>query len=147
MDFYESLAKHLTTNLELKSVDVDGENQQVIKFKESDNENCDICLLDGASSPGDRYFGTTNSYNMLIQVIVKNKNQKTAYDDSMKIYQELDSLPRLKVGELFTIKSSDDSFIFRSSEGYTLPRMIEITEHKAYIYAFLIKADILVNKK
>lgn len=140
MDFYESLSKFLTDNLVLTSI-----NDRIL-FEPSINNDKDISILDAPSSNDSRYYNTDTTYHLVVQILVKNTNQHTAYQESMQIYQLLDMLPIVKNGKLLTIKSENSSFIFNSSEGYTLPRKIEKTEHDAYIYSMLIKASILIKK-
>lgn len=140
MDFYESLSKFLTDNLVLTSI-----NDRIL-FEPSFNNDKDISILDAPSSNDSRYYNTDTTYHLAVQILVKNTNQHTAYQESMQIYQLLDMLPIMKNGKLVTIKSQNSSFIFNSSEGYTLPRKIEKTEHDAYIYSMLIKASILIKK-
>lgn len=140
MDFYESLSKFLTDNLFLTSI-----NDRIL-FEPSFNNDKDISILDAPSSNDSRYYNTDTTYHLVVQILVKNTNQHTAYQESMQIYQLLDMLPIMKNGKLLTIKSQNSSFIFNSSEGYTLPRKIEKTEHDAYIYSMLIKASILIKK-
>lgn len=140
MDFYESLSKFLTDNLILTSI-----NDRIL-FEPSFNNDKDISILDAPSSNDSRYYNTDTTYHLVVQILVKNTNQHTAYQESMQIYQLLDMLPIMKNGNLLTIKSENSSFIFNSSEGYTLPRKIEKTEHDAYIYSMLIKASILIKK-
>lgn len=140
MDFYESLSKFLTDNLVLTSI-----NDRIL-FEPSFNNDKDISILDAPSSNDSRYYNTDTTYHLVVQILVKNTNQHTAYQESMQIYQLLDMLPIVKNGKLLTIKSENSSFIFNSSEGYTLPRKIEKTEHDAYIYSMLIKASILIKK-
>lgn len=140
MDFYESLSKFLTDNLVLTSI-----NDRIL-FEPSFNNDKDISILDAPSSNDSRYYNTDTTYHLVVQIHVKNTNQHTAYQESMQIYQLLDMLPIMKNGKLLTIKSQNSSFIFNSSEGYTLPRKIEKTEHDAYIYSMLIKASILIKK-
>lgn len=140
MDFYESLSKFLTDNLVLTSI-----NDRIL-FEPSFNNDKDISILDAPSSNDSRYYNTDTTYHLVVQILVKNTNQHTAYQESMQIYQLLDMLPIMKNGKLLTIKSENSSFIFNSSEGYTLPRKIEKTEHDAYIYSTLIKASILIKK-
>ncbi|MDT1944333.1 minor capsid protein [Carnobacterium maltaromaticum] len=140
MDFYESLSKFLTDNLVLTSI-----NDRIL-FEPSFNNDKDISILDAPSSNDSRYYNTDTTYHLVVQILVKNTNQHTAYQESMQIYQLLDMLPVVKNGKLLTIKSENSSFIFNSSEGYTLPRKIEKTEHDAYIYSMLIKASILIKK-
>lgn len=140
MDFYESLSKFLTDNLVLTSI-----NDRIL-FEPSFNNDKDISILDAPSSNDSRYYNTDTTYHLVVQILVKNTNQHTAYQESMQIYQLLDMLPIVKNGKLLTIKSENSSFIFNTSEGYTLPRKIEKTEHDAYIYSMLIKASILIKK-
>lgn len=140
MDFYESLSKFLTDNLVLTSI-----NDRIL-FEPSFNNDKDISILDAPSSNDSRYYNTDTTYHLVVQILVKNTNQHTAYQESMQIYQLLDMLPIVKNGKLLTIKSENSSFIFNSSEGYTLPRKIEKTEHDAYLYSMLIKASILIKK-
>lgn len=141
MDFYESLAKFLNDHLELTSI-----NGHIL-FDASTNNEKDICILDAPSANGARYYNNDTTYNMVVQIIVKNTEQPIAYSEAMQIYQLLDMLP-IKVNKDFlTIESQNDSFIFNASEGYTLPRKIKKTEHNAYIYSMLIKADILIKNR
>lgn len=139
MDFYESLAKFLNDHLELTSI-----NGRIL-FDASTNNEKDICILDAPSANGARYYNNDTTYNMVVQIIVKNTDQHTAYLEAMQIYQLLDMLPINGNKGLLTIESQNDSFIFNASEGYTLPRKIEKTEHNVYIYSMLIKADILIK--
>lgn len=140
MDFYDSLATFLKENLVLASI-----NEHIL-FEPPVNNEKDISILDAPSTNDSRYYNTDTTYNLVVQILVKNTNQHTAYSEAMMIYQLLDMLPLKTDKDALTIKSNNNSFIFNSSEGYTLPRMIEKTNHNAYIYSMLVKASILIKK-
>lgn len=141
MDFYERLSELLLKKLALKSALTGSNKKPYITFEPiSDNEK-GVALLDAPSTTNLRYLDKSKMYDYAVQVVVKNKNQQQAMLDAMAIYQLCDR--NIEQNEL---KSKNDSFDFDASRGYTMPRMIEKTEHNAYIYSFLIKFDLYIKK-
>lgn len=147
MDFYEGLSELLLSQLSLKSALVDGKKRPYITFEPIQDNDKGIALLDAPSTPNLRYLDRSKSYDWMVQVMVKNKNQHQAMLDSHAIYELCDDLPRLvtETGEIITVKSKNKSFELIHSKGYTLPRMIDKTEHNAYIYSFLLKFELYIK--
>lgn len=142
MDLYARLADHLRT-LELETPRLINDNKQIIQEDKppQDNER-DIAIQGISSGQGIQDLARNRELSLLIQVTIKNVNQKQAFDDAWKIADSFDKLPRRENDEWITLQSSDGSFLFESSEVYTQPRNLGIQEHDAYIYVLTVRINI-----
>ncbi|MDF0480267.1 minor capsid protein [Vagococcus sp. PNs007] len=146
MDIYERVSEHLLKTVQLASISHDEQGRPLIYLRPIPDNECGIALLDAPSGTDERYQNRDVIYRVSMQIIVKNKQQEVAYQDAMAIYYELDNLPRFDTkGNYLTIES--DCFQLIVCEGYTLPRLIEQTEHGAYLYTLLAKATIMIQPK
>lgn len=140
MDFYECLSEALLNKLSLKSALLDGKKKPYITFEPIQDNEKGIALLDAPSTTNTRYLDKSKTYKWSVQLVVKNKNQQLAMLDAMAIYQLCDDKE-----QPLELKSLNDSFVFVSSRGYTMPRMIEKTTSNAYIYSCLINFELYIK--
>lgn len=116
-----------------------------------DNDR-DIAVESSSGASAGRDLARNRSITLPIQITVKNINQKQALDDSWKIAESFDSLPRTKIDnngnkEWVTIQSNDGSFLFESSEVYVQPRKLMFSEHNAAIYIMMVHLNIELGGK
>nr|WP_270792560.1 minor capsid protein [Enterococcus casseliflavus] len=95
-----------------------------------------------ASGQGQQDLARNRQIPFMVQIIIKNTNQSQAFNDAWKIADSFDKLPRKENGEWVTLRSSDGSFLFDSSEVYTQPRNLGIQEHDAYLYVLTVRLNI-----
>lgn len=142
MDIYARVCDHLRI-LNLKTPRLNSSNKQIIQEdKEPQDNERDVAVQSVATGSGQRDLARNRLVPLLVQVSIKNLNQKQAYDDAWAIANSFDKLPRMENKEWVTLKSNDSSFLFESSEVTTYPRNLGQTEHKAYFYVLTIKLNI-----
>ncbi len=142
MDLYARIADHLRT-LELQTPRSNSEGKQIIQEDKpvQDNER-DIAIQGIATGQGVQDLVRNRELSLMVQITIKNTNQKQAFDDSWKIADSFDKLPRKENNEWVTLESSDGSFYFDFSEVYTQPRNLGQEEHKAYMYVLTVRMNI-----
>ena len=145
MDIYARVCDHLRT-LNLETPRLNSSGKQIIQEDKGpqDNER-DIAVQSVPTGTAERDHARNRSLPLLVQITVKNVNQKQAYDDAWKIAGSFDMLPRIENREWVTLASSDGSFLFESSETTNYPRNIGQAEHDAYFYAITIKLNITLG--
>lgn len=142
MDLFTQVANHLRS-LNLATPRTIASGKQIIQEDKppQDNER-DIAIQGIASGVGGKDLARNRNISFMMQITIKNKNQKQAFDDAWKIADSFDRLPR-KVNEKWvTLQSSDGSFLFESSEVYTQPRNLGLTEHNAFLYVLTVRLNI-----
>lgn len=139
MDIYARVCDHLRT-LNLKTPRLNSSNKQIIQEDRvpQDNER-DIAVQSVATGGGQQDLARNRLVSLLVQISIKNLNQKQAYDDAWAIANSFAKLPRKENNDWVTLTSSDGSFLFGSSEVTTYPINIGQAEHKAYLYVLTIK--------
>ena len=139
MDLFTQIANHLRS-LGLQTPRTTSSDKQIIQEDRppQDNER-DISIQGIASGQGQQDLARNRELSLLVQITIKNTNQKQAFDDVWKIADSFDKLPRKENDEWVTLKSGDGSFLFDSSEVYTQPRSLGQEEHKAYLYVLNVR--------
>lgn len=142
MDLYARICDHLRT-LKLDTPRKTTSGKQIIQEDREPQDNSqDIAVQSVPTGPATQDLARNRSMSLLVQISIKNTNQKHAYDDAWKVADSFDKLPRKENGEWVTLKSSDGSFIFESSEVTGQPRNLGQTEHKAYFYVITLRINI-----
>lgn len=147
MDIYARVCDHLRT-LHLQTPRVNSSGRQIIQEDREvqDNER-DIAVRSVPTGTAERDLGRNRALPLLVQITIKNINQKQAYDDAWKIANSFDMLPRKENDEWVTLKSSDGSFLFETSETTNYPRNIGQSEHHAHYYVLTIRLNITLGGK
>ena len=142
MDLFARIADHLRL-LELETPRLTSTGKQIIQEDKppKDNER-DLSIQGVASGQGQQDLARNRQIPFMVQIIIKNTNQSQAFNDAWKIADSFDKLPRKENGEWVTLRSSDGSFLFDSSEVYTQPRNLGIQEHDAYLYVLTVRLNI-----
>jgi hypothetical protein len=129
MDFLDRVKEYLQANVTLNAP---------IVFGVLDAASSSIAIRQTPSSVLNRYSDSGKTFIFAFQVLVKDKNHKTAYDTIQAIFEALDGLPN------DAIVSNDGSFTFVKCECYTLPNFVEKTEHDEYIYTAIFQSELEV---
>lgn len=142
MDLYARICDHLRT-LKLDTPRKTTSGKQIIQEDREPQDNYqDVAVQSVPTGQAMQDLARNRAMALLVQVSIKNTNQKQAYDDAWKIADSFDQLPRQEKGEWVTLVSSDGSFVFEGSEVTGQPRNLGQTEHKAYFYVVTLRINI-----
>lgn len=142
MDLFTKIADHLRS-LGLSTPRLTSDGKQIIQEDKppKDNER-DLAIQGIATGQGHKDLARNRQIPFMVQITIKNTDQTQAFNDAWKIADSFDKLPRKENEEWVTLRSSDGSFLFESSEVYTQPRNLGIQEHDAYIYVLTVRVNI-----
>ena len=144
MDIYSRIADHLRL-LNLATPRKNSNGKQIIQEDKPVQDNDKDVAIQGVSSgQGEKDLARNRYISFLVQFTVKNISQKQAFEDAWKIADSFDKLPRKENDEWVTLKSSDGSFLFESSEVYTQPRNLGQTEPGAFVYVLTVRLNITI---
>lgn len=142
MDIFKQVADHIRT-LGLDTPRTTSAGRQIIQEDNPPQDNSrDVALQGVSTGRAQQDLGRNRSIPMMIQVTIKNMNQKQAFEDAWKIADSFDKLPRMENKKWVTLESGDGSFLFENSETYTQPRGLGQTEHGAYVYVLTLLLNI-----
>ena len=142
MDLYARICDHLRT-LKLDTPRKTTSGKQIIQEDREPQDNLqDMAVQSVPTGTAMQDHARNRSMEMLVQISIKNTNQKQAFDDAWKVADSFDQLPRKEKDEWVTLQSNDGSFVFESSEVTGQPRNLGQTEHKAYFYVLTLRINI-----
>jgi Bacteriophage minor capsid protein len=95
-----------------------------------------IAIRPTPSTPNEPYLDRDKTFNFAFQILVKDPNNMTAYQQCHDIYNALDELPR------GSIQSQNGSFFMLRCSCSTIPNWVEQNEHGEHIYTALFNTEL-----